>query len=105
MRYKGAVGFMTEIENPPESGIYKPYIVERTYRGDVMSFTKKYENAQQVNDNVNLNVRISIIADPFARRNLANIRYLTFMGSKWKIRDVDVKYPRLILSLDGVYNQ
>jgi hypothetical protein len=28
-----------------------------------------------------------------------------YMGTKWKVSNVEVKYPRLILSLGGVYNE
>jgi hypothetical protein len=30
--------------------------------------------------------------------------YVEFMGTKWKITNVEVQYPRLILSVGGVYN-
>lgn len=33
-----------------------------------------------------------------------NIRYVGFMNTCWKVTAVDVQYPRLILSIGGVYN-
>ena len=32
------------------------------------------------------------------------MRYVEFMGAKWKISSVEVQYPRLILTVGGVYN-
>lgn len=43
--------------------------------------------------------------DQFAVENVGNMRYATYMNSKWKITDVEVEYPRLILTLGGVYNE
>jgi hypothetical protein len=30
--------------------------------------------------------------------------YVEFMGAKWKISNVEVQYPRLILTIGEVYN-
>ena len=46
----------------------------------------------------------SIIADPFAYQNFHAMRYIEWMGAKWKITKVNVQSPRLILSVGGVYN-
>ena len=39
-------------------------------------------------------------------QNLMLMRILTKLGmnTKWKVTSVDVQYPRLILTLGGVYN-
>ena len=31
--------------------------------------------------------------------------HIVFMGAKWKITSVEVQYPRLILTVGGVYNE
>lgn len=33
------------------------------------------------------------------------MRYIEFMGAKWKITNIEVQYPRLILTVGGVYNE
>ena len=48
---------------------------------------------------------ISIVADPFARENFHRMRYVVFMGAKWKITKVEVGYPRLILTIGGLYHE
>ena len=58
-----------------------------------------------INDNLNISNEFSIIADPFAYENFQNMRYIVFMGAKWKITSVEVQYPRLILTVGGVYNE
>ena len=32
------------------------------------------------------------------------MKYIEFMGTKWKITSVEKLYPRLILIVGGVYN-
>jgi hypothetical protein len=51
-----------------------------------------------------INNQISIVADPFANQNFHSMKYVEFMGTRWKITNVDVQYPRLILTMGGVYN-
>ena len=62
------------------------------------------QNADQLNDNINIANEISIVADPYANGNFYAMRYVVFMGAKWKITNVRVAYPRLILTIGGIYN-
>ena len=61
-------------------------------------------NSGEVNDDLNINMTLSIVADPFAYQNFHQIKYAEYMGSKWKVSSIEVQYPRLILTLGGVYN-
>lgn len=101
-KFYGPIGFATTIETRP--GVWEEKIVERYYRGDVIRNTRRLESADQVNDNINIANEISILADPFANGNFHSIRYAAFMGTKWKISNVEVRYPRLTLTLGGVWN-
>lgn len=103
MRYHGIIGFADTVETTP--GVCEEQIIERVYRGEVLSITKRWEGTQNLNDDLKLNSRISIIADPYIRQNLKGIRYAEYFGTKWKVDSVEVKYPRLILSFNGVYNE
>ena len=47
---------------------------------------------------------ISILSVPYAVNNFHSMRYIEFMGAKWKVSDVEVQYPRLLLTLGGLYN-
>ena len=57
-----------------------------------------------MNDDVVLNNRIEIIADQYAYQHFFAIRYVRWMGVLWKVTNVEVKSPRLILTIGGVYN-
>ena len=100
-KYYGIVGYAMTTETSPS--VWEESIVERQYYGDVLSVSKRYQNTEHVNDSIEINNRISIVADPFAFENFLYIRYVTWMGHKWKVSSVEVEYPRLIMSIGGVY--
>lgn len=101
-KYYGIVGY--EITKETEPGIYEETIVEEQYYGDVIKNTRRLQDSGKVNSNINISNQFSIIADPFANNNFHSMRYIEFMGTKWKITDVEVQYPRLILTVGGIYN-
>ncbi len=84
-------------------GVWVEQITERKDYGELLNnYRVRQENG--VNDSVNIQNKISIVADPFANENFHAIRYVTLMGAKWKISNVSVEYPRLILTAGGLYN-
>lgn len=101
-KYYGKIGFRTTEETKP--GIYKEQITEREYFGDVVRVARRLQTADKVNDDITLTHDVSIIADPFAYNNFQSIIYLTYLGQKWKVSNVEALYPRLSLSLGGLYN-
>ena len=102
MKWCGVIGFGETVETKP--GVWQDKIVERKYYGDVIRNTRMLQNASQVNDNLNISNSISIVADPYANNNMYSMRYIEFQGAKWKITNVEVQRPRLILTVGGVYN-
>lgn len=101
-RWYGKVGFITTTETSP--GVWTAKPVEKYYQGDFNRNHKRWDNSQNINDDITLQSEISIICDPYALQNFQSIRYVEFMGSLWKVTAVDVQYPRLVLSIGGVYN-
>ena len=101
-KFYGKIGYANTVETKP--GVYEEQIVERSYYGDLIRNTRRLQSADQVNDDINISNEISIVADPYATNNFHTMRYAVFMGTKWKISNVEVSYPRLILTLGGVYN-
>lgn len=101
-KYFGKIGYAETAETKP--GVWREQIVEREYYGDVTRNIRRYDSANQVNDNLNISNEISIVADPYAYENFHTMRYIIYMGTKWKVSNVEVQYPRLILSIGGVYN-
>ena len=102
MKWYGLIGFGETVETKP--GVWVDQIKPRAYFGDVTRNTRMLQSSGQVNDNINVSNLISIVADPYANQNFHSIRYAEYMGTKWKVTNVDVQYPRLILTLGGVYN-
>ena len=101
-KFYGKIGYANTVETKP--GVYEEQIVERFYYGDLIRNTRRLQSADQINDDINISNEISIVADPYATNNFHTMRYAVFMGTKWKISNVEVSYPRLILTLGGVYN-
>mgnify|MGYP001321712733 FL=1 len=101
-KFYGVIGYaVTEMT---EQGIYEERIVETEYMGDVIRNTRRLREASKINDDITISNQISIIADPYASNNFHAMRYVIFMGAKWKVSEVEVQYPRLILTLGGLYN-
>jgi len=101
-KFYGTIGYAETIETKP--GVWRPNIIEKEYFGDLLRNMRRYESVNQVNDNLNIANEISIIADPYAYQNFHSMKYVQYMGTKWKIISVEVQYPRLILTIGGVYN-
>lgn len=101
-KFYGSIGYAVTEETTP--GVWEEKITERMYYGDLIRNTKKLQPTDQLNDNINIANEISILADPFAYDNFHSMKYVEFMGAKWKIISVEVQYPRLILTVGGVYN-
>lgn len=101
-KFYGKIGYAESKETTP--GIWEERIIEREYRGDLIRNTRRMQTAESLNDDINISNEISIVADPYANQNFHSMRYVEFMGTKWKISNVDVQYPRLILSIGGIYN-
>lgn len=102
MKFYGPVGFVADTEK--RRGVIVKEPTEYNYSGDVLRRSVKYQNGESVNDDLNVQHQISIISDPYARKHFYQIAYVKWMGAAWKVTDVSVQYPRLILTLGGVYN-
>jgi hypothetical protein len=101
-KYCGKIGYATTVETTP--GVWSEQIVERKYYGDLTRNSRRLQSPDKVNDDIVIANQLSIVADPYAIDNFHSMRYAEFMGAKWKVSDVEVQYPRLILTLGGVYN-
>lgn len=102
-KFYGKIGFMKTTETSP--GVWEEEITDRYYYGDVTRNMRRWDSSQNQNDDLKINNEISIVSDPYAVQNFHAIRYVEWMGSLWKVTSVDVQYPRLTLSIGGVYNE
>ena len=101
-KFYGEIGYAVTKETAP--GVYTETVEKRNYYGDLLRNSRSMQSAGQVNDNINISNEISIVADPFAMENFHSMLYVNYMGANWKVSNVEVKYPRLILTIGGVYN-
>lgn len=102
-KFYGEIGFAISKETAP--GVCTDTIERRFYYGEVISRRIRTTNGTSINDNVNVSDEISIVSDPFANEHYFAIKYVTYMGVKWKVENISVQFPRLVLSLGGMYNE
>ena len=101
-KFFGELGFATQVETSP--GVWEDKIIEKQYYGDITRESRRFSTSEQVLDNINLSNQVSIIADGYVTDNIQNLRYVRWLGGLWKISYVELKFPRLVLEMTGVYN-
>ena len=101
-RFCDVVGYAEMQETAP--GVWSEVFTERTYYGDVIRNARRLEDGSHLNNDVTVNNSISILADAYAEQNIHALRYVGWMGAKWKVTNVEVQRPRLVLTIGEVYN-
>lgn len=101
-QFRGKIGFSIPVNKG--HGIYDNSVVERTYRGDILSQSRKLDAGTNINDNIDMNIRLSILSDDFLNVHLSQITYVHYMGGVWKVKSIEPSRPRIVLALGGVYN-
>lgn len=101
-RFSGKIGFVITTETRP--GIYEPTETERAYRGDLITRRVRVNLGDTLNPALTLSNEISVVADSFAVNNVGYMRYVYLNGIKWSIESASVAYPRITLSIGGIYN-
>lgn len=101
-KFAGMIGFIETKDMG--HGIFQPVVTERMYYGDVYRWVRHWDRSDSVNDDLSVNNEISVLADPYLTENLQDMRYVNWMGTLWKITNLTVEFPRVKLTLGGVYN-
>lgn len=101
-KFCGKVGYVISEETSP--GVFTEQIEKKTYMGDVVRNTYRWDRSEHLNDNLNISNSISIVADSFAYEHLPAIKFVEWMGGRWLVSSVEIQRPRLVLTLGGVYN-
>lgn len=101
-KFYGPVGYADTNETSP--GVWVETITERMYYGDLIRNTRKLQNSEKVNNDVIINNDVRIVSDPYAIQNFQCIRYVKINDVAWTVTNIDVQYPRLYLTLGGVWN-
>lgn len=98
----GVIGYTLVGETQP--GVWAETITEKKYYGDIVRDNRRIVDQGDINGNINISNNISVVSNSFMLDNMAFMRYITFMKSKWKISSVDIKPPRIIITIGGLYN-
>lgn len=102
MRFYGEVGYIIPVEK--SRGLFVDEEIKRLYSGEFIRMSSSWKNGEGINDDLTLGNRISIVGDPFAYEHFSSIKFVDFGGAKWKVNSIEVSFPRLILSIGGLYN-
>lgn len=101
-RFCGNIGFYEEVETSPD--VYDPTWTIKRCKGDITVNNWRNQSGEKVNDDVTITNRISIIAAPYTYKHLYAIKWVEWAGTKWKVTGIEVDYPRITLTLGGVWN-
>lgn len=102
VRFCGKVGFAETRETAP--GVWEEFVIERKYKGEVLRNTRRWENGENLNSTLVVNHQISVLADSYVYSHFFNVRYIEWMGTRWAVSSIEVRRPRLLLTIGGVYN-
>lgn len=101
-KFSGVIGYAIQTETSP--GVWRDSITRKTYSGDIIVNQQRWQQSDKVNDDFNIDNSISIIGDPFAFKNIGCMKYVEWMGTKWKIKSVSINRPRITIHIGGIYN-
>ena len=103
-KWFGKIGYATTVQNSPS--VWKPQIEEREYYGDMIRNTSSWSNnSDTTNDDLKFDIQVNIVADPYAYQHFASMKWIELYGVKWKISKVEPRYPRLVLTVGGQFNE
>lgn len=102
-KFFGKIGFAETVETA--QSVWSPQFKEREYYGDFIRKSRRIQKSNEsTNDNISLGNDISIVADSYANENIYAMRYVEFEGNKWTIDSAELEYPRIQLSIGGIYH-
>ena len=101
MKWYGEIGFKEVIEEEP--GVWVPKVIPREFYGDVLKDYFKEMQANNINADLQVSNKLSVVADQYLQNNFHKIDYVEFGGAKWTVSGVEVQFPRLSLTLGSLY--
>lgn len=103
-KFYGKIGYCFTKETTP--GVWEEIIEEKDAVGDLIKGMIRQQSSNSINDKITLNNTISLIVDPYASQNYNHIKFIKFGTTEiaWKVDTIELQYPRLILTLGGVYD-
>ena len=104
MKYFGNVGFVMTKLSKTIPDVYEEEVVTKPYHGDILEPRMRFTKGEHQLDDVDIPNKFSLLLDAFAMENFQYIKFIEWMGARWKVTEVDLGYPRITLSIGGVYN-
>lgn len=102
-KFYGTIGYSETFEARP--GVHVQRVIERVHSGDMLTATiRNQPRSDSTVQDLSISNRISIVMDPYVMSNYPNMLYVHFNGSRWNISSINLAYPRVELTLGGVYN-
>lgn len=101
-KFYGKVGFTVMEETLTD--VWEPVETVKEYFGDLTRNQRRWTNGESVNENIEVSNEVSLVMDDFLQENAGALKWVEAMGAKWKVNSITIDYPRLVLTLGGVYN-
>lgn len=101
-KFAGLVGYVTEEETA--LGVWSPVETPKRMKGDMLRQSSSSQNGDKVNSDITLNHRVSLVGDAYAFGNYFNIKWIEVNSRKWEVESVEIKSPRLIVTVGGLWN-
>ncbi len=102
-KYSGVIGFAIRNEES-DFDVYDDVIVERPYTGTILDDITRYNTGDTLSGDVTVTNQFSIVGDTFLFKNFSKMRYISWKGDNWIIASRTEKYPRVKITLGGLYN-
>ncbi len=101
-KFCGKLGF--SITKETRLGIYEEIVEEKKYYGDIIKDTRMNEKTSNLNDDISISSKVSIISNDYLIQNVSHLKYIIYLGVKWEVKSFDIERPRIIIYLGGLYN-
>lgn len=101
-KFAGYVGFVLDTEVKP--GVFMPKAVEKFYKGEINNQYRRWDQQQEVSDQLTLSEEITIVTNSYLLENIGAIRYVVRHGTRWAVKSIGIKTPKIVLTLGGEYN-
>jgi len=101
-KFYGAIGYALPVESTP--GVWTDNVIEKNYRGDIVLDQRRLQSGDAVNDDINIDNSISIMADAYAYENIGFMKYIIWNNVAWRIQSFILNRPRIVIQIGGIYN-
>jgi hypothetical protein len=101
-RFAGLVGYATQVEEAP--GVWSPDETSKMMKGDIIRQSSTSQDNGKVNSDISLNHRVSLLGDAYAFNSYYAIKWIQIDGRKWEVTSVEIKRPRIIVTVGGLWN-